>query len=157
MWCISRWNGKIHKSSTEYVYIYIQTQIQCRYSCMTLVDYHYATNPTIQRSNPDSKAYGANMGLIWGRQDPGGPHVGPMNFTIWEVFLVQDHVVQYQLHRSHTSIVSNVENHKLEYFHSSYFRQVKCWKSQTGIHALQLFQGTHSSNSVVNTIISKSE
>ena len=26
---------------------------------------------------------GANMGTIWGRQDPGGPHVGPMNFAIW--------------------------------------------------------------------------
>ena len=30
---------------------------------------------------PDSKAHGANMGPIWGRQDPGGPHVGPMNFV----------------------------------------------------------------------------
>ena len=27
----------------------------------------------------------ANMGPIWGRQDPGGPHVGPMNFAIWDV------------------------------------------------------------------------
>ena len=27
--------------------------------------------------------HGANMGPIWGRQDPGGPHVGPMNFAIW--------------------------------------------------------------------------
>ena len=26
---------------------------------------------------------GANMGPIWGRQDPGRPHVGPMNFAIW--------------------------------------------------------------------------
>ena len=25
------------------------------------------------------------MGPIWGRQDPGGPHVGPMNFAIWAV------------------------------------------------------------------------
>ena len=25
------------------------------------------------------------MGLIWGRQDRGGPHVGPMNFAIWEI------------------------------------------------------------------------
>ena len=25
------------------------------------------------------------MGPIWGRQDPGGPHVGPMNFAIWVV------------------------------------------------------------------------
>ena len=32
---------------------------------------------------PDSKVHGANMGPIWGRQDPGGPNVGPMNFAIW--------------------------------------------------------------------------
>ena len=32
---------------------------------------------------PDSKVHGANMGPTWGRQDPGGPHVGPMNFAIW--------------------------------------------------------------------------
>ena len=31
----------------------------------------------------DSEVHGANMGPIWGRQDPGGPHVGPMNFAIW--------------------------------------------------------------------------
>ena len=24
------------------------------------------------------------MGPIWDRQDPGGPHVGPMNLAIWE-------------------------------------------------------------------------
>ena len=34
---------------------------------------------------PDSKVHGANMGPIWGRQDPGGPHVGPMNLAIWDV------------------------------------------------------------------------
>ena len=32
---------------------------------------------------PDSKIHEANMGPIWGRQDPGGAHVGPMNFAIW--------------------------------------------------------------------------
>ena len=32
---------------------------------------------------PDSKVHGANMGPIWGRQDPGGPHVSPMIFAIW--------------------------------------------------------------------------
>ena len=26
---------------------------------------------------------GPTWGSIWGRQDPGGPHVGPMNFAIW--------------------------------------------------------------------------
>ena len=32
---------------------------------------------------PDSKVHGANVGPTWGRQDPGGPHVGPMNFANW--------------------------------------------------------------------------
>ena len=33
--------------------------------------------------SPDSKVHGANIGPIWGRQDPGGPHVGLMNLAIW--------------------------------------------------------------------------
>ena len=33
--------------------------------------------------SPDSKVHGVNMGPIWGRQDPGGPQVGPMNLAIW--------------------------------------------------------------------------
>ena len=32
---------------------------------------------------PNSNVHGVNMGPIWGRQDPGGPHVGPMNLPIW--------------------------------------------------------------------------
>ena len=42
----------------------------------------------ISITNPGSKVHGANMGPIWGRQDPGGSPVGPMNFAIWEVFIV---------------------------------------------------------------------
>ena len=38
-----------------------------------------------QCCHPGSKIYGAKIGPIWGRQDPGGPHVGPMNFAIWEL------------------------------------------------------------------------
>ena len=41
------------------------------------------TRSSIQGHHPDSKVYGANIGPTWGRQDPGGPHVGPMNFAIW--------------------------------------------------------------------------
>ena len=33
-------------------------------------------------SHPNSKVHGANMGPTWGRQDPGGPHVSPINFAI---------------------------------------------------------------------------
>ena len=35
-------------------------------------------------ANPDNKVHGANMGPIWARQDPGGPHVGPTDLVIWE-------------------------------------------------------------------------
>ena len=35
-------------------------------------------------STPDSKVHGANMGPISDRQDPGGTHVGHMNFAIWD-------------------------------------------------------------------------
>ena len=33
-----------------------------------------------KQGNPDRKIHGAT----WGRQDPGGPHVGHMNFAIWK-------------------------------------------------------------------------
>ena len=36
-------------------------------------------------NTPYSRVQGANMGPIWGRQDPGGPHVGPVNFVVWDV------------------------------------------------------------------------
>ena len=42
-----------------------------------------ANIPTSVDIHPESKVHGANMGPIWGRQDPGGPHVGPMTFAIW--------------------------------------------------------------------------
>ena len=49
----------------------------------------YVPNPQTagivpSKGNPDSKVRGANMGPIWGWQGPGGPHVGPINFAIWE-------------------------------------------------------------------------
>ena len=34
---------------------------------------------------PDSKIHEANVVPTWGRQDPDGPHVGHMNFAIWEL------------------------------------------------------------------------
>ena len=48
-----------------------------------------------KKNNPDSKVHGANMGPIWGQQDPGGPHGGPMNFAIWEVILRHTAMTEY--------------------------------------------------------------
>ena len=36
---------------------------------------------------PNSKVYSANIGPIWGRQDPGGTHAGSINFAIGDVTL----------------------------------------------------------------------
>ena len=38
---------------------------------------------------PDSKIYGAKMGPTWGRQVPGGPYIGHVNFAIWVVIILQ--------------------------------------------------------------------
>ena len=45
----------------------------------------HGLDPACLNNIPDSKAHGANLGPIWGRQDPGGPHVGPINLAIWDV------------------------------------------------------------------------
>ena len=36
-------------------------------------------------THSDSKVHGANIGPIWGRQDPGGPMLAPMNLAIWAI------------------------------------------------------------------------
>ena len=63
---------------------------------------HTAGSPIIKHSIllkidthtfPDSKVHGANMGPIWGRQDPDGPHVGSMNFAIWVVLPSQPYSI----------------------------------------------------------------
>ena len=62
----------------------------------------------VPRYCPDSKFHGANMGPIWGRQDPGGPHAGPMNFAIWvcEVAPVWSFRTQVATHtHSHTNYI----------------------------------------------------
>ena len=49
------------------------------------------TSSWTRRTYPGSKIHAATMGTIWGRQDPGGPHVGPMNFAIWVRTVHSDH------------------------------------------------------------------
>ena len=48
--------------------------MHCDYKISIILDQFYG--------QPDSKAHGANMGSIWGPQEPGGPHVGPITFAI---------------------------------------------------------------------------
>ena len=51
-------------------------------------DRNHFMHPTLGARDiiPNSKVHRTNMGPFWGRQDPGGPHVGPMNFAICDIF-----------------------------------------------------------------------
>ena len=37
-------------------------------------------------ANPDSKVHVASIGPTWVLSSPGGPHAGPMNLAIWELW-----------------------------------------------------------------------
>ena len=53
---------------------------------LKMAHFHKSSRPQWVNSHPDSKVYGAYMGPTWNRQDPGGPHVGPMILAIWVLF-----------------------------------------------------------------------
>ena len=69
---------------------------------------------------PDSKVHGANMGPTWGQQDPGGPHVGPMNLTI-RVCIQKKSILNLTLkHReTHGCVVSTVATDALVLKHQA--------------------------------------
>ena len=82
------------------------------------------------------------MGPIWGRQDPGGPHVGPMNLAIWAVPL------------------TSMYGYKPDYWH--FVRGIKCrirclllrvcllsgphWTNGLWAHSWYIVKTTHSCN-----------
>ena len=65
---------------------------------------------------PDSNVHGANMGPIWGPQDPGGPHFGPTKLAIWDISAI---MVCFQAwlnsrHSLHYDDLYNAERYLLE-------------------------------------------
>ena len=77
------------------------------YNLLDGIQYIYKLFWTV--SFPDSKDHGANMGPIWGRQGPGGPHVSPMNFAIWATKWCVGHVLQYRpICLKNSWVISNV-------------------------------------------------
>ena len=66
-----------HSSIHPYMYSYIRGWILKCY-----ISWLIALFDSLDKHSPDSKVPGVNMGPIWGRQGPGGPHVGPINFSL---------------------------------------------------------------------------
>ena len=50
---------------------------------------------------PDSKVHGANMGPIWGRQDPGGPMLAPRTLLSGCCYLLAEDF----FHRKHEDYI----------------------------------------------------
>ena len=71
-----QWSGTLMATSIN-LYCFYDTLHQWH-----LYQKTFCKGNCLLRTVPDSKVRGANMGPIWGRQDPGGPHVGPRNFAI---------------------------------------------------------------------------
>ena len=46
-------------------------------------------------TNPDSKVHEASMGPIWGRQDPGGPHVDRYGYFLTSSFFMREMWIKY--------------------------------------------------------------
>ena len=82
---------------------------------------------------PDNKVHGANMGPIWGRQDPGGPLLAPWTLLSgwcnqWRQFHRHD-IVDYQVH----------DEQKSNLWHNSFDIITLCvpmWRDVTIIKAL---------------------
>ena len=96
LWCWSRQTGltkwytgsamsKSYKQRVSVLYLMHEINLYSREIQFTLVSGYLQEWPIcLTCNNPDSKVHGAYMGPTWGRQDPDGPHVGPLNFAIWE-------------------------------------------------------------------------
>ena len=103
---------------------------------------------------PDNKVHEAGMGPTWGRQDPGGPHVGPMNFAIRAginlTIAVQAMLIAFYVHRITILLTSSirlpwcyVQNHLLSlgwlcYWHVRYLR----WDA--GATVMKIYDGSES-------------
>ena len=67
-WCY--WNERItHLGKLSLIFIILASQ-----RCDWWMFFRGYGELYFWKTDPDSKVHGANMGPIWGRQDPGGPH-----------------------------------------------------------------------------------
>ena len=63
------------------VHIMYEDQPYCDFKSLFLM----ANGGYAKQTLHDSKVHGVTVGPIWGRHDPAGSHVGPINLAIWAV------------------------------------------------------------------------
>ena len=83
---------------------------------------------------PDSKVHGDNMGPIWGRQDPGGPHVGPMNFCYLRCFIYDCNsifMLRYTWRRHHIQVIARFADDLGPFFYLHGLILIPAWIKQS--------------------------
>ena len=86
-------NLSIYAWSSQLLNIRDITPMCLQWRCVSFTLTHpynvisYTRGLFFRRPREYSWIHGANMGPIWGRQNPGRLHVGPMNFAIWDTYL----------------------------------------------------------------------
>ena len=114
----------------------------------------YVTVTPTRRDNivPDKNIHGANMGPIWDRQGPGGPHVGPMNFAIWgiadtqwsnEIYLNQ-HIDPIDKGMLYVYLITNISFHIWchSYYHMAVYQAIIFLYASNAIFILSLYIST---------------
>ena len=80
--CDDNWRRGLrhNQESTSWCHIDSRASVQeCRWFDYEIYEY----GQVFEHMAPGSKVHLANIWTIWDRQDPGSPHVGPMNHVIW--------------------------------------------------------------------------
>ena len=83
----SQFGQYVRSSNTDLLtgkYRVVYEYFACSQCLVYLPDKGFIYTGACVNNIPDSKVHGAIMGPILGRQDPGGPHVDPMNLAIWD-------------------------------------------------------------------------
>ena len=114
------------------------------------------THSLLSMTDPDSKVHGANTWPIWGRQDPGGPHVGPMHFAIWGGLSALKHPIVSRFHISTTKISVLIAQSKLYLLFPSAndfnILEKISWKYFSHLISVLNFSNNLGHSNIVNTI-----
>ena len=81
--------NKMDLSLTQQHYRLDKCQIHGASLCLHMFWWFRSSLGILTINNHDSKVHGANMGSTWGREELGGPHVGPRTFLSGKVHRVR--------------------------------------------------------------------
>ena len=109
--------------------------------------FHNLSLSMFVKETPDSKIHGANVGPTWGRQDPGGPHVGPIILVIW-AGEVSNHAISLQATQCYTYRQRDSTNESLFVVKSAWQLLMACPLFDAGASSIITFMSSEGRHGV---------